>query len=346
MAFPPAPKPFKDLPPAWADWFRQLRQQVLTPGGTVSFNSLDFTSSDISSILTRNHNSLQNIQGGAAADYQHLTTSQLGTVSSLNGLGANGFVKKSAGSWVLDTNTYLTGNQTVTLSGVISGSGTTAITTTVADEIDCIAGTTTKVPLKVQSGTNLTTATAGCFEYAGGPLLFTPKSLERGYIPAAQLSIITSDVTLNNNTSAQSPFASGQDEVSLTASTTYLFEGQIFLTTGTTSHTISFGFGGTATITSITYYVLGHAATSNGQVSAQNSSWGSSASAFTVIAATTNAGAALLIKGSIRVNAAGTLIPQITFGSAPGGTNLAKVGTYFHFWPVGTSSVQTIGTWA
>lgn len=46
--------------------------------------------------------------------------------------GTSGFLKKTAAdTWTLDTNTYLTGNQTITLSGDVSGSGATAITTTI-----------------------------------------------------------------------------------------------------------------------------------------------------------------------------------------------------------------------
>jgi len=37
----------------------------------------------------------------------------------------------ASGTFSLDTATYLTGNQTITLSGDVSGSGTTAITTTI-----------------------------------------------------------------------------------------------------------------------------------------------------------------------------------------------------------------------
>ena len=45
--------------------------------------------------------------------------------------GTSGFLKKTAAdTWSLDTSTYLTGNQTITLSGAVTGSGTTAITTT------------------------------------------------------------------------------------------------------------------------------------------------------------------------------------------------------------------------
>jgi hypothetical protein len=40
-----------------------------------------------------------------------------------------------ANTFSLDTNTYLTGNQTITLSGAVSGAGTTSITTTQASAI-------------------------------------------------------------------------------------------------------------------------------------------------------------------------------------------------------------------
>lgn len=48
--------------------------------------------------------------------------------------GTSGFLKKTAAdTWTLDTNTYLTGNQSITLSGDATGSGTTAITVTLAN---------------------------------------------------------------------------------------------------------------------------------------------------------------------------------------------------------------------
>ena len=49
--------------------------------------------------------------------------------------GTSGFLKKTAAdTWTLDTNTYLTANQTITLSGDVSGSGTTSIEVTIADD--------------------------------------------------------------------------------------------------------------------------------------------------------------------------------------------------------------------
>ena len=87
--------------------------------------------------------------GNHAGLYQPLDAD----LTSIAGLtGTNGFLKKTAAdTWSLDTNTYLTGNQTITLSGAISGSGTTAITTSYAGTVPTTKG-----------GTGLTTiGTAG-----------------------------------------------------------------------------------------------------------------------------------------------------------------------------------------
>lgn len=43
-----------------------------------------------------------------------------------------GLFRYNGTSWVFDTNTYLTGNQTITLSGAVTGSGATSITTTLS----------------------------------------------------------------------------------------------------------------------------------------------------------------------------------------------------------------------
>jgi predicted heme/steroid binding protein len=65
------------------------------------------------------------------------------SLSSLAGLTyASGtpFVKMSAaGTFSLDTNTYLTGNQTITLSGDVSGSGATSISTTIGNNAVSLA---------------------------------------------------------------------------------------------------------------------------------------------------------------------------------------------------------------
>lgn len=61
-----------------------------------------------------------------------ITVNTTQNIAKLSNLTSNGFVKTSGGDGTLsvDTNTYLTANQTITLSGDITGSGTTGITTT------------------------------------------------------------------------------------------------------------------------------------------------------------------------------------------------------------------------
>jgi hypothetical protein len=64
-------------------------------------------------------------------------------LTSIAGLsGTSGLLRKTAANtWSLDTSTFLTGNQTITLSGIITGSGVTAITTAIADGALSIAKT-------------------------------------------------------------------------------------------------------------------------------------------------------------------------------------------------------------
>lgn len=59
----------------WKDWFTKIQRQ-LGPGasGTIAWNSIDFTASNITSILTRRHNDLQTLQGGTTAQYYHLSS--------------------------------------------------------------------------------------------------------------------------------------------------------------------------------------------------------------------------------------------------------------------------------
>lgn len=64
-----------------------------------------------------------------------ITVNPIQNITKLSNLTSNGFVKTSGddGTLSVDTNTYLTGNQSITLSGDATGSGTTAITVTLAN---------------------------------------------------------------------------------------------------------------------------------------------------------------------------------------------------------------------
>jgi len=73
----PPPPPGEIGGPAWIRWFNLILDR-LTKAAQLAWTQIDFTGSTLANIVTRNHNDLQNIQGGAAGDYQHLTTAQLG----------------------------------------------------------------------------------------------------------------------------------------------------------------------------------------------------------------------------------------------------------------------------
>lgn len=80
------PPPLTDVtnPDSLLGWLRKVRDWLNEQFRV--FTGLDFTGSNLTSIITRNHNDLQNIQGGAAADYYHLTSAQRTALLTLEGI--------------------------------------------------------------------------------------------------------------------------------------------------------------------------------------------------------------------------------------------------------------------
>ena len=84
------PPPIQDKPGSftWLEWYRQLRAYVST-SGSVPWYVINFAGSNITDIALRDHANLQNLQGGTAGEYYHLTSAQitaLGVHNSLTGL--------------------------------------------------------------------------------------------------------------------------------------------------------------------------------------------------------------------------------------------------------------------
>ena len=78
MALGPPPLHTPITSPQWRRYFERLSTQLggTAEGGVGYFNGLNFTSSNITSILTRNHNDTQNTQGGTSGERYHLTAAQ------------------------------------------------------------------------------------------------------------------------------------------------------------------------------------------------------------------------------------------------------------------------------
>ena len=83
---PPIPNnPITDVF-VWRDWFYQV-SQVLTQQASIAWTSINFTGSNLRDIVTRQHNALQDIQGGIANQYYHLTATEYSNVQALPTLG-------------------------------------------------------------------------------------------------------------------------------------------------------------------------------------------------------------------------------------------------------------------
>lgn len=169
-------------------------------------------------------------------------------------------------------------------------------------------------------------------------------------VNGTQLYRLDSAYVGSNATGAQSLFGVG---VTLSASTVYEFEAVFAFSksAGTTTHTISSGFGGTATINNIGYEAVSMRSDSSATalVGNTNMMYISSTSA-TVI--TTSISTAIqfvfgLIKGTVSINAGGTFIPQYTLSAAPGGAYSTAIGSYIKIYPLGASGANTnVGSWA
>jgi hypothetical protein len=182
----------------------------------------------------------------------------------------------------------------------------------------------------------------------------TVKGKQNGLILPYQYYRLNSTVAGANATGAQSALGVG---VTLAASTQYEFEGSFILqkTAGTTSHTVGFNFGGTATLNNIQY--VGLAGYSSTLQPADVGAMGSSYFFITNSASNINATAGSLttannlfvisVKGTISINAGGTLIPQYQLSAAPGGAYTTQIGSYFKIAPLAASGANVnIGTWA
>ena len=80
------PAPIGALPGSsyWNDWVEKLRNLVNSGSIVQLWSSINFTGSNITDIVTRNHNNLQSFQGGTAGEYYHMTSAQNTLVGQLD----------------------------------------------------------------------------------------------------------------------------------------------------------------------------------------------------------------------------------------------------------------------
>ena len=244
---------------------------------------------------------------------------------------------------------------------ILTSAGTGAIPTwspaggftggTLTSNLTVAAGTTSLSPLTFQSGTNLTSATAGAMEYDGKVIYSTPAA--RGVSPSMMFYRLDSLFAGNNASGAQSLFGVG---VTLAASTVYAFETYLLIrkTAGTTSHTIGILYGGTATNNNISYFVTSFRDSTAGASGASGTfavaaGWNTTTGNVVLTGGNTSSNNTFtaITRGAISINAGGTFIPQYQLSAAPGGAYSTLAGSYVAIWPIGAAGANTsVGPWA
>jgi hypothetical protein len=102
-------------------------------GGGITTNAVTFNNSGSGTASGTSFNGATPVTVSYNTFGAQQASASLSSLAALSYASGTPFVKMTAaGTFALDTNTYITGNQTITLSGDGSGNGTTAITFTLA----------------------------------------------------------------------------------------------------------------------------------------------------------------------------------------------------------------------
>ena len=236
----------------------------------------------------------------------------------------------------------ISNSQSIASNGVrVINFAQTLITT--YEPMTLVAGTTTTAPLGLTSGTNLTTATAGDFEYDGTVGYFTPTASSRGVMLTDSFEAISSAYTLTSQTAAQK-LLNGTTNGTITVPVgTFTFTCNFTLTSmSATSGSFGFALGGTATFTQAWTSVASMPSSTLPTATASYQTYNTAANT-SLTAASTVADGIAQINGIVRVTVAGTIIPEVSLTVAAA----AVVGTNSscEFKPVGSSTVVSVGNW-
>lgn len=207
------------------------------------------------------------------------------------------------------------------------------------------AGGSSGAPLKITSGTLMTTPAAGSVEYDGTVFYKTNNASNRGLSPASQYAIFNNTTyTLTSTTSAQKLFNTSTNGAITLPTGIFEFECYHYLTNlSSTSGTISFGLVvGTATFT--TFFTVNLTRSLVGSTSTLISQSFNATGVTASGSSGTATGATVFVKGTIRVTVAGTIIPSVAMSQASAA--VVNSGSYFKVTQIANTSNQTIGNWS
>ena len=221
------------------------------------------------------------------------------------------------------------------------------VTTTTGSTVLLAAGTATSAPLTLQSGTGLTSATAGAVEYDGTAFYSTPIAAQRGITASEQFYVTGADRSYTPGSGAQSSLLGVG--VTLSGSTRYHFALKSTVSkAGGGGQALSVAFGGTATLSRLTYYYVTDSAAS---VTAGSVNQTSGFSTGTTVTPNTNAAVPVSIEIfgfiDVGVSGGGTVIPTIGWSATPGAVTVGAHSA-MRIFPIGASGTgnTSIGNWA
>jgi hypothetical protein len=213
------------------------------------------------------------------------------------------------------------------------------------------AGTATVPALSFATGTNMTTAGAGVFEYDGTAFYATPNASNRGVLDTTHFMALAVDYIGSDSSTAQKVFNLGTGAagaITLPGSTSYFMEAIYYITrsVGSNSHNLSTLFALGAALTGITYTADTTSTTGN-TLGAVSRIYGTAATAVAVTGASTSSteNITVVIRGIVRTNASTTFTPQVKYDAAPGGAPTFLAGSYIRLTPIGTNAVTFVGNW-
>ena len=243
----------------------------------------------------------------------------------------NGLLRSTTGTLSWDATTYLTGNQTITLSGDITGSGTTAITTVLASVITAgSAGSASVVPV-------LTYDAKGRLTAVSTATILIPSSQVTG------LSYFATGTAASNLTGPL-PAISG-------AALTGLTSGQISGLTAWATATYPAGNGLLRSTTGVLSWDTSVYLTGNQTITLSGDITGSGTTAITTVLATVNGNVGTFTNATVTVDAKGR-ITAVSNGSAGAvssvfgrtGAVVAQSGDYSAAQVTNAAAVNAINT--
>jgi hypothetical protein len=248
----------------------------------------------------------------------------------------------AAGEWAYETDT----------KKLKIGDGSTAWTSLIYAPSQLVgvtfgAGTATVAPIQLTSGTNLTTPAAGAVEYDGTVFYGDFAASARGALPSESLLVLNTAYTLTSQTAVQKIFNNTASGTITLPVGNYQFECFYSLSSmSAVSGSFGFALGGAATFTQRWWSVAQKGTATLATATATQSTYSTAANTGLTTASVNTVGYAW-IRGTISVTVAGTVIPQVSLGTAAAA--VVGVGSYFKISPTsGTSGATniTVGNWS